>query len=248
MALAGFGDSLEGFHAVAAAVAASRVVDLWIEASRVGQRDFADLAQAAEATGARVRIVDDVTDFATTSAPQGVVARARPIQSHDLDGLVNGDSANSDPPALMVLDHIIDPHNLGAIARSSRAAGMSGLVVANRRAAPLSAVAFKAAAGALETIPVAIVSSIADAVSRLKKAGVWTVGLAGGSTTSLFGFELLSESVAVVVGEEGGGLSRLVGERCDVIASIPMVPGVDSLNASVAASLAAYEVMRIRAR
>jgi 23S rRNA (guanosine2251-2'-O)-methyltransferase len=125
---------------------------------------------------------------------------------------------------------------------------MSGLVVANRRAAPLSAVAFKAAAGALETIPVAIVSSIADAVSRLKKLGVWTVGLAGGSTTSLFGFDLLSESVAVVVGEEGGGLSRLVGERCDVIASIPMEPGVDSLNASVAASLAAYEVMRIRAR
>jgi len=146
----------------------------------------------------------------------------------------------------MVLDHIVDPHNLGAIARTTRAAGLSGLVIANRRAAPLSAVAFKSAAGALETLPVAIVSSVADALSRLKKAGVWTVGLAGRSEKALFGLDLLSEPVAIVVGEEGDGLSRLVADRCDLIVSIPMSAAADSLNASVAAGLAAYEVMRIR--
>ena len=146
----------------------------------------------------------------------------------------------------MVLDHVLDPHNLGAVARSALAAGLTGLIVASRRAAPLSVLAFKAAAGALERLPVAVVNSIADSLSRMNKGGVWTVGLAMGSTTQLFGLALLAEPVALVVGEEGSGLSRLVSERCEVIASIPLASEVESLNASVAAALAAYEVMRVR--
>ena len=241
MALAGFGDRVEGLHAVAAAVAAGRVTELWVETSRARQPEFQALVALADAHGTRARVVEDVTGLADTSSPQGVVARGRPIKAHDLDELAAGGS-----PALMVLDHIVDPHNLGAIARSSRAAGLTGLVVSNRRAAPLSALAFKSAAGALETLPVAIVSSIADSLSRLNKAGVWSVGLAGGSKTPLFGLALLAEPVALVVGEEGNGLSRLVTDRCEVVASLPMAAGVDSLNASVAAALAAYEVMRVR--
>jgi 23S rRNA (guanosine2251-2'-O)-methyltransferase len=242
MALAGFGDRVEGLHAVAAAVAAHRVVELWVEASRIRQPDFAALSALAEQDGARVNIVRDVTEVAETATPQGVVARSRPILSRSLDELLDAPR-----PALMVLDHVIDPHNLGAVARSSLAAGLTGLVVADRRAAPLSAVAFKAAAGALERLPVAVVNSIADTLSRLNKGGVWTVGLAAGSATQLFGLSLLSESVALVVGEEGSGLSRLVRDRCEVIASIPMSSDAESLNVSVAAGLAAYEIMRIRA-
>ena len=242
MALAGFGDRVEGLHAAAAAVAAHRVVELWVEASRIRQPDFAALAAVAEQDGARVHIVKDVTDLADTSSPQGVVARSRPIVSKSVDELLD-----LPRPALMVLDHVVDPHNVGAVARSALAAGLTGLVVADRRAAPLSAVAFKAAAGALERLPVAIVNSIADTLSRLNKGGVWTVGLAAGSAAQLFGMSLLSEPVALVVGEEGSGLSRLVAERCEVVASIPVAGGVDSLNASVAAALAAYEVMRVRA-
>jgi 23S rRNA (guanosine2251-2'-O)-methyltransferase len=242
MALAGFGDRVEGFHAVAAAVAAHRVVELWVEASRIRQPDIAALSALAEQDGARVNIVRDVTEVAETATPQGVVARSRPILSRFLEELLDAPR-----PALMVLDHVIDPHNLGAVARSSLAAGLTGLVVADRRAAPLSAVAFKAAAGALERLPVAVVNSIADTLSRLNKGGVWTVGLAAGSATQLFGLPLLSEPVALVVGEEGSGLSRLVRERCEVIASIPMSSDAESLNVSVAAGLAAYEIMRIRA-
>ncbi|MEX0668074.1 MAG: RNA methyltransferase, partial [Acidimicrobiia bacterium] len=242
MAPAGFGDRVEGLHAVEAAVAAQRVEELWVEASRAHQPDFAALAALAEEHGARVHFVKDVTDRAETSSPQGVVARSRPILSIGVDELLDVPRA-----ALMVLDHVVDPHNLGAVARSSHAAGLTGLIVAGRRAAPLSAVAFKAAAGALERLPVAVVNSIADTLSRLNKGGVWTVGLAAGSTTRLFGLALLSEPVALVVGEEGGGLSRLVAERCEVIASIPVASGVESLNVSVAAALAAYEVMRVRA-
>jgi 23S rRNA (guanosine2251-2'-O)-methyltransferase len=242
MAPAGFGDRVEGLHAVAAAVAAHRVVELWVETSRVHQTDFAALAALAQQDGARVHVVKDVTDLAETSSPQGVVARSRPIVSKSVDELLDVPR-----PALMVLDHVIDPHNVGAVARSALAAGLTGLVVADRRAAPLSAVAFKAAAGALERLPVAVVNSIADTLSRLNKGGVWTVGLATGSATQLFGLSLLSEPVALVVGEEDSGLSRLVRERCEVIASIPMSPDAESLNVSVAAGLGAYEIMRIRA-
>ncbi len=140
----------------------------------------------------------------------------------------------------------MDPHNVGAIARSAAAAGATGLVVPVRRAAPLGATAFKAAAGALERLPVCLESSTADAVLRLRKLGVWNVGLSAAGDQSVFGLELLSEPVAIVVGAEGKGLSRLTAERLDVHARIPMVAGNESLNASVAAALAVYEIARMR--
>ena len=149
--------------------------------------------------------------------------------------------------AIVVLDHIEDPHNVGAIARSALASGMTGMVVSSRRAAPLSATAFKSAAGALETLPVAVVGSIPEALSRLKDGGVWIVGLEARSATSLLGLELLTEPVAVVVGAEGTGLSVLTAKRCDLLVSIPMAASFESLNASVSAALACFEIMRVRA-
>ncbi|MGA7269732.1 MAG: RNA methyltransferase, partial [Acidimicrobiia bacterium] len=147
---------------------------------------------------------------------------------------------------MMVLDHVVDPHNLGAIVRSSVAAGVLGLVVAERRAAPLNATAFKAAAGALEHVRVASVGSVAEALSQLKKLGVWSVGLDAAGSECLFGLDLLTEPVALVVGGEGGGLSRLVADRVDVRAAIPMSGPIESLNVSVAAALAAFEIARVR--
>jgi 23S rRNA (guanosine2251-2'-O)-methyltransferase len=188
----------------------------------------------------RVRLVPDVSPMAETDAPQGVVAECDPILPVSVDDLAGAGAA------LVVLDHIEDPQNVGAIARSALASGMTGMMVASRRAAPLSAAAFKAAAGALETLPVAIVGSIPEAMSRLKVGGLWAVGLDAGSATSLFGLELLTEPVAVVVGAEGSGLSTLVEKRCDVVVSIPMAAGTESLNASVSAALACFEVMRVR--
>ncbi len=241
MAPAGIGSRVEGQHAVAAAVAAGRVVRLIVAAGR--REEAADLIAAARAGGAEVEIVADVSDRAETAAPQGLVAEARPLPVASLDEAL----ARVSPPSLLVLDHLEDPRNVGAIARSSAAAGIGGLVVASRRAAPLSAAAFKAAAGALESLAVVTVSSIADAVADLRRRQVWTVGLAAGGESLLFGLELLAEPVAVVVGAEGRGLSRLVAERVDVRARIPLAAGVESLNASVAAALAAFEVARARA-
>lgn len=241
MALAGRGDRVEGFHAVAAAVAAGRVLELLIQRSKTSRSEYLDLMDSARRGGARVEVVEDITPEAATSAPQGVVAVARPLRLLSLEALL----ARVTPPALLVVDHLEDAHNLGAIARSVEAAGVAGLVVPGRRGTPLGAAAFKAAAGALERIGVTVVSSIAATISELKRHGVWSVGLAGDGDTSLFGLELLTEPVAIVVGGEGRGLSELVRKRVDLLAAIPTVGG-ESLNASVAAALAAFEVTRVR--
>lgn len=234
VAAAGIGSRVEGVHAVRAALAAGRVRKLIVEHRR--REAFGAVPGAVE-----VSLVDDVRVLAETSAPQGAVAECEPIPTRDLSTLAAADS-----PALLVLDHVEDPHNLGAAARSALAAGATGLVVPSRRSAPFGAAAFKAAAGALECLPVSIVKSVADAVARLEGHGVWTVGLDAGADESLFGCELFTEPCAVIIGAEGRGLSRLARDRVSKVVQIPMAPGVESLNASVSAALAMYEVMRVR--
>ena len=244
MAPAGIGARVEGVHAVRAALAARRVRVLYVERTR---RDVERLVLEASRSGADVRLVDSVADLAKTESHQGLVARARPIHFVPFDSLLAG-GGDDRRPALLVLDHLEDPRNVGAIARSALAAGMTGMVVPRRRAAPLSALAFKASAGALEHLPVSSVSSVAAAARRASGAGVWTVGLDPSAAEQLFGLGLLAEPVALFVGSEGRGLGRLVRERLDLLASIPMADGAPSLNAGVAAALACFEVGRVRRR
>ena len=238
MAPAGYGGRVEGVHAVAAAASAGRVRQLWVEERRRGRSDVEALI--ASVGSDRVSVVSDVRTHAETDVPQGLVAECSPILPVSLESLA------SDQSALIVLDHVEDPHNVGAIARSVLAAGITGLVVSSRRSAPLGAAAFKAAAGALERLPVAVVGSIPEALSRAKSLGVWVVGLDADGESNLFGLELFTEPVAVVVGAEGQGLSALTRKRCDVVVSIPMAGQTESLNASVSAALASFEIMRVR--
>lgn len=221
-----------------AAAEAGRVMRLWVESQRRGRPEVEALIALVGED--RVSMVDDVRSQAETETPQGLVAECKPILPVPLDDLV------VEEVSVMVLDHVEDPHNVGAIARSAAASGMTGMVVSSRRAAPLSAVAFKSAAGALERLPVAVVGSIPEALSRLKDRGLWVVGLDTAGTTGLFGLELLTEPVAIVIGAEGAGLSRLTAARCDLIVSIPMADDSESLNASVSAALAGFEIMRVR--
>ena len=200
------------------------------------------VVEEAERRNVRVEFVDDLREHATTTAPQGVVARCRPLPTRSLDDAI----AATSPAAILVLDHIVDPRNVGAIARTALAAGILGFVVTDRRAAPLGATAFKAAAGSFERLTVVEVSSVAGAINDLKRRDIWIVGLDADGDQPLFGLGLLTEPVAIVLGAEGTGLSRLVRERADVIASIPLMGGVESLNVSVAAGLASYEVLRAR--
>ena len=238
MAPAGFGGRVEGVHAVAAAAAAGRVRRLWVEEGRLVRSEVRSIVNRVGEES--VSVVADVRSMAETEAPQGLVADCTPITPFPLEQL-SGEGA-----AIIVLDHVEDPHNVGAIARSAAAAGMTGMVMSSRRQAPLTASAFKAAVGALETMPVAIVGSVPEALSRLKQLGTWVVGLDQSADSSLFGLQLFTEPVAVVVGGEGAGLSVLAAKRCDVVASIPMAGGTESLNASVSAALACFEIMRVR--
>lgn len=242
MAPAGIGADVEGFHAVAAAVAAGRVRALTVEAHRAGDDDYRRLIRQAERVGAVVEVVADVRPLAVTLAPQGVVARCRPLPTMGLEDAV----AATSPAAVLVFDHLEDPRNLGASVRSAVAAGIRAIVAPTRRAAPIGATALKAAAGAFEHVDLVTVASVPQTLARLEKLGVWRVGLEGGAERSLFGLDLLTEPVAVVVGAEGRGLSRLTRERCDVLAAIPLADPVESLNASVAASLAVFELARAR--
>jgi 23S rRNA (guanosine2251-2'-O)-methyltransferase len=242
MAPAGIGRSLEGVHAVTAALRAGRVETLMVERGRAEKDDIAGLIAEAREKGIEVRAVDDVRTVAETTAPQGVVATCRPLRSYSLEDLV----AQSTPASLLIVDHVEDPHNVGAIARSALAAGIPRMAVPDRRTARIGAAAFKAAAGAFEHVSLAVIGSVPDALRKLSQMGVWTVGLDAGGDQSLFGLALLTEPVAIVVGAETG-LAHLVRERVDVVASIPMADESESLNASVAAALACFELMRVRA-
>ncbi|HJQ95137.1 MAG TPA: RNA methyltransferase, partial [Acidimicrobiia bacterium] len=173
MALAGFGDRVEGLHAVAAAAAAGRVERLWVDRGRLARIEYQAVVDDVLASGGKTSEMDDVISLAETTAPQGLVARCAPRKDVSLNEMASGAGS----AAVMILDHVVDPQNVGAIARSVAAAGLTGLVLASRRAAPLSAAAFKAAAGALETVPVSRVNSIAEAISRLRRLGLWSVAL-----------------------------------------------------------------------
>ncbi len=237
MAPAGIGYRVEGIHAVRAALAGGRVQKLYAER---GRKDLTELTDLAQAAGIPIEVIKDARDLAATDRPQGVVADCVPIRPVSIDALCHAGAL------IMVLDHLTDPRNVGAVARSALAFGATGLVVANRRSAPLGPLAFKAAAGALESIPISVVSSIGDTIERCKAKNVWTVGLDAKGSVDIADVRVLDESLALVLGEEGTGLSRLVSERVDVVASIPIKAGVESLNASVAAAVALYEASRAR--
>ncbi len=151
-------------------------------------------------------------------------------------------------PAIVALDHLEDPHNVGAIARTALASGMTGMLVSDVRAAPLEATAFKVSGGRSGASPRGrgVIRTVGTRRGS-PTSGVWVVGLDADGDRSLFGLELLTEPACIVVGAEGAGLSKLARKRCDVVASIPMAAGFESLNASVAASLACFEVLRARA-
>jgi 23S rRNA (guanosine2251-2'-O)-methyltransferase len=141
---------------------------------------------------------------------------------------------------------VTDPHNLGSIARTAEAVGAHGLILPDRRSAPITPVVEKAAAGALAHLPVAGVTNLVRALELLGRAGVWSVGLDGEADATLAGHPLASGPVVLVVGAEGGGLTRLVRERCDVLVRLPMHGRVGSLNASVAAAVALYTLLAAR--
>jgi 23S rRNA (guanosine2251-2'-O)-methyltransferase len=182
---------------------------------------------------------------ARTDAPQGVVARAAPLPEVDLDALAR--PSGGTPPFLVAVDGVTDPGNLGALLRAAECAGVSGVLLPRHRAAHVTAAVTKAAAGAVEHLPIAVVPGLPAGLARLKELGVWVVGLDAGGSQALDRLPCAADAVALVLGAEGRGLSRLVRERCDLVAAIPLRGRLGSLNVAAAAAIGCYEVARQRA-
>jgi 23S rRNA (guanosine2251-2'-O)-methyltransferase len=239
---------IEGRRPVVEALRAGRPMDRILLASGAGRAALGDLLDLAERRGVEVQTVPRslIDAEARSGAHQGVLAVVAPIQPIDLNELLATPLAGREPPFFLALDGIEDPHNLGALARSAEAAGAHGLILPRHRSAPLSAVAVKSSAGALEHLPVAEVPNLARAIEKLQASGIWTIGLDSTADASLFTLDLADEPVCIVVGSEGTGLHRLIRDSCDVLVHIPMSGQIESLNASVAGALALFEVHRRR--
>ena len=233
-----------GINAVTEALRSGRVVSL-----RFGRRSdqrLQRLLTLAEQTSVPVRRVseDELDRESGGASHQGVIADISDRQRCDLDDLIR--DAQATPPALLVvLDGVEDPQNFGAILRSVDAAGGHGVVRQTRHSAPLSGATSKASAGALSHVKIADVVNVARAVGALKEAGIWTVALAADAPQTYDKMDF-TVPIAVVLGAEDSGVRRLVRERCDFLAAIPMKGHVDSLNVSVAAGVVLFEALRQR--
>jgi 23S rRNA (guanosine2251-2'-O)-methyltransferase len=242
------GEQVEGRRAVRELLAGTRQVRELLVAQGAERspivQEILDLAAARRVAVRRVSL-PQLDGAARTDAPQGVVARAAALPEADLHDLVRS-RPEGPPPFLVMLDGVTDPHNLGAVLRTAEVAGATGAVLPRHRAAHVSPAAAKAAAGAIEHLPLALVAGMAAAVAQLKEAGVWVVGLDMAGPGSVFDLELATEPVALVLGAEGAGLSRLVRDRCDVLVAIPQRGAVGSLNVAAAAAVACFEIARRR--
>ncbi len=179
-----------------------------------------------------------------TGKHQGVIAMAAAYEYADVDTILKKAEEKGEPPFILLLDGIEDPHNLGAIIRTANLAGAHGVIIPKRRAVGLTATVAKTSAGAINYTPVAKVTNLTQTMKELKEKGMWFVGADMGGET-MYNLDLTGP-IGVVIGSEGDGISKLVKENCDFIASIPMKGDIDSLNASVAAGVLTYEIVRQR--
>ncbi|OWY60926.1 23S rRNA (guanosine(2251)-2'-O)-methyltransferase RlmB, partial [cyanobacterium TDX16] len=192
--------------------------------------DIRELA-AEERVPVRETSRGKLSALAATEAPQGVVAMASPLHESDLADLARPD-VDGRPPFLLGVDGVTDPGNLGALLRSAEGAGVTGVVLPRHRAVHITPTVAKAAQGAIEHLPIALVTGLPSGITELKGHGVWSVGLDADGTASVFDLPLATEPLVLVLGAEGRGLSRLVRQRCDVLASIPQQGRLSSLNVS----------------
>jgi 23S rRNA (guanosine2251-2'-O)-methyltransferase len=243
------GEQVEGRQAVRELLIAQRrkVHEVWISSDLQHSDAVDDIEALAAANRVPVAYVarKKLEAAARSEAPQGVLARAASLPEAELTAFLRRTPGR--PPFLVAIDGVTDPGNLGAILRNCDGAGVDGVVVPRHRAVHVTPTVAKAAAGAVEHVPIAVVPGLPAALARVREAGIWVVGLDDAADRSLFDLgDLAAEGICLVLGAEGPGLSRLVRERCDMIVSIPMRGRLSSLNVSAAGALATYEVARHR--
>ena len=240
-------NQLEGRNALTEALRSGRTIDKVFIASGDTDRALQHLAAQAKEAGAVVVPVDrrklDMMSY--TRAHQGVIALAAAREYYTIDDLLQEAADRGENALLVICDELSDPHNLGAIMRSAECAGAHGVIIPKRRSVGLTATVAKASAGAIEYMKVAKVSNINNAIAELKEKGVWIFGTAAEGSVPMYQADLTGPA-AIVIGNEGEGMSQLVRKNCDMLVHIPMRGQISSLNASAAASILLYEAVRQR--
>ena len=238
---------LEGRNAVTEALRAGRTIDKVFIADGDTDRGLQRLAAEAKEAGAVIVPVDrrklDTMSF--TRSHQGIIALAAAHEYATVDDILEEAAARGEAPLIVICDELTDPHNLGAIMRSAECAGAHGVIIPKRRSVSLTATVAKASAGAVEYMKVARVTNINNAINELKEKGVWVFGTAAEGSIPMYKADLTGPA-AIVIGNEGEGMSQLVRKNCDVMVHIPMKGRISSLNASAAASILLYEAVRQR--
>ena len=240
-------DMIEGRNAVTEALRSGRTINKVFLADGDTDKALGRLAAMAREAGAVVVRIDrrKLNDMSPTGAHQGIMASVAAHEYVSIEDILRRAEEKGEAPLVVICDELSDPHNLGAILRTAECAGAHGVIIPKRRSVGLTAVVGKTSAGAIEYMPVARVSNLADAIRKLKERGVWVFGTAADGSTSLYTADLKGPA-AIVIGNEGVGMSRIVSESCDFKVSIPMKGRISSLNASAAAAILLYEAVRQR--
>ena len=238
---------LEGRNAITEALRAGRTIDKVFIADGEIDRGLQRLAAECKEAGAVIVPVDrrKLDMMSTTRSHQGIIAQAAAHEYATIDDILAEAEARGQAPLIVICDELSDPHNLGAIMRSAECAGAHGVIIPKRRSVGLTATVAKASAGAIEYMKVARVANINNAIHELKEKGVWIFGAAGEGSQPMYRADLTGPA-AIVIGNEGDGMSQLVRKNCDMLIHIPMSGKITSLNASAAASILLYEAVRQR--
>lgn len=238
--------TIEGRNAVLEAFRAGRTIDKLFILDGCQDGPVLTIKREAVKKGAQIKYVakERLDQLSETGKHQGVIAYAAAYAYAEVEDILARAREKGEPPFLFLLDNIEDPHNLGAIIRTANLAGAHGVIIPKNRAVGLTATVAKASAGALNYTPVAKVTNLGQTIEELKKEGLWFV-CADMDGTRMYDLDLKG-AIGLVIGSEGNGVGRLVREKCDFVASIPMRGDIDSLNASVAAGVLAYEIVRQR--
>ena len=237
---------IEGRNAVLEAFRAGKTIDKLFVLDGCQDGPVKSILREAKKTDTIINFVDKerLDRLANSGHHQGVVAQAAAYEYAEVEDILNAAKEKGEAPFIFILDEIEDPHNLGAIIRTANLCGAHGVIIPKRRAVGLTATVAKTSAGAVNYTPVAKVTNIAKTIEELKKEGMWFV-CADMDGQTMYDLNLTGP-IGLVIGNEGAGVSRLVKEKCDFISSIPMKGDIDSLNASVAAGVLAFEVVRQR--
>lgn len=238
--------TIEGRNAVIEALRAGKTIDKLFILDGCQDGPISTIKREAKKTDVIIKFVDkDRLDLmSSTGHHQGVIAQCAAYEYASIDDILENAKNKGEDPFIIFLDNIEDPHNLGAIIRTANLSGAHGVVIPKNRAVGLTATVARTSAGALNYTPVAKVTNIGQEIDKLKKQGMWFA--CADMDGQVMYNQNLTGSLGLVVGNEGSGVSRLVKEKCDFNCSIPMKGDIDSLNASVAASVLMYEVVRQR--